>query len=246
LKHRASTFNGWINEKVEYNRDLCPKFWEEGKMDQAIRAKLLAVADDFWSSLKLEVPIMDIQLTGSIANFNWNKDSDLDVHIIIDFAQIDGNLELVRKALDGQRFMWNLRHPVILRGHDVECYVQHKDEQHVASGLFSILRDRWIVVPKWNEPTFDQKDVDEKMRVIKAEIKMVKVKAISAEGDEAQNLHDYLDRIKKKIMNDRKEGLAKGGEFAVENLVFKELRRDGTIEEIIELLSELYSKIYSE
>lgn len=246
MKHRASTFNGWINEKVEYNRDLCPKFWEEGKMDPVIRAKLLAVADDFWSSLKLEVPIMDIQLTGSIANFNWNKDSDLDVHIIIDFAQIDGNLELVRKALDGQRFMWNLRHPVILRGHDVECYVQHKDEQHVASGLFSILRDNWIIVPNWNEPTFDQNDVDEKMRVIKTEIKMVKVKARSAEGDEAQNLHDYLDRIKKKIMNDRKEGLAKGGEFAVENLVFKELRRDGTIEEIIDLLSDIYSKIYSE
>lgn len=246
MKHKANTFNQWINEKVEYNRDLCPKFWEEGKMDQAIRAKLLAVADDFWSSLKLEVPIMDIQLTGSIANFNWNKDSDLDVHIIIDFAQIDGNLELVRKALDGQRFMWNLRHPVILRGHDVECYVQHKDEQHVASGLFSILRDRWIIVPNWSEPNFDQKDIDEKMRVIKTEIKMVKAKARSAEGDEAQNMYDYLDRIKKKIMNDRKEGLAKGGEFAVENLVFKELRRDGTIEEIIELLSELYSKIYSE
>jgi hypothetical protein len=47
-------------------------------------------------------------------------------------------------------------------------------------------------------------------------------------------------------MNDRKEGLAKDGEFAVENLVFKELRRDGTIEEIIDLLSEIYSKIYSE
>ena len=246
MKHKSNTFNQWINEKVEYNRDLSSKFWEEGKMDPVIRAKLLAISDDFWSSLKLEVPIMDIQLTGSIANFNWNKDSDLDVHIIIDFAQIDGNLELVRKALDGQRFMWNLRHPVILRGHDVECYVQHKDEQHVASGLFSILRDKWIIVPNWSEPNFDQKDVDEKMRVIKTEIKMVKVKARSAEGDEAQNLHDYLDRIKKKIMNDRKEGLAKGGEFAVENLVFKELRRDGTIEEIIELLSEIYSKIYSE
>lgn len=246
MKHRASTFNGWINEKVEYNRDLCPKFWEEGKMDPTIRAKLLAIADDFWSSLKLEVPIMDIQLTGSIANFNWNKDSDLDVHIIIDFAQIDQNLELVRKALDGQRFMWNMRHPVILRGHDVECYVQHKDEQHIASGLFSILRDKWIIVPNWNQPEIDQKDVDEKMRVIKTEIKMVKVKAKSANGEEAQNLYDYLDRIKRKIMSDRKEGLAKGGEFAVENLVFKELRRDGTIEEIIDLLSDIYSKIYSE
>ena len=246
MKHKASTFNQWINEKVEYNRDLCPKFWEEGKMDPVIRAKLLAIADDFWSSLKLEVPIMDIQLTGSIANFNWNKDSDLDVHIIIDFAQIDQNLELVRKALDGQRFMWNLRHPVVLRGHDVECYVQHKDEQHVASGLFSILKDKWIIVPSWNEPNVDQKDVNEKMRVIKAEVKMIKAKTKSSEGEDAQNLYDYLDRLKKKIMSDRKEGLAKGGEFAVENLVFKELRRDGTIEEIIDLLSDIYSKIYSE
>jgi len=246
LKYKAPSFNQWINEKVEYQRDLCPKFWKEGKMDPVIRAKLLAIADDFWESLKLEVPIMDIQLTGSIANFNWNKDSDLDVHIIIDFAQIDENLELVRKALDGQRFIWNMRHPVVLRGHDVECYVQHKDEQHVASGLFSILRDRWIIVPTWKEPSFDQKDVDEKIRVIKGEVKMIKQRSRSVNGDDADQLYDYLDRFKKKIMSDRKQGLAKGGEFAVENLVFKELRRDGTIEEIIDLLSEVYSKIYSE
>jgi hypothetical protein len=246
LKHKANTFNRWINEKVQYNRDLCPKFWEEGKMDQAIRAKLLAIAEDFWSSLKLEVPIMDIQLTGSLANFNWNSGSDLDVHIIIDFSQIDENLELVRKALDGQRFMWNMRHPVILRGHDVECYVQHKDEQHVASGLFSILRDKWIIVPSWNEPNIDQRDIDEKIRVIKSEVKMIKKKSKFTEGESAEVLYDYLERFKRKIMSDRREGLAKGGEFAVENLVFKELRRDGTIEEIIELLSEIYSKIYSE
>jgi hypothetical protein len=246
LKNRAATFNQWINEKVEYHRDLCPKFWEEGRMDPVIRTKLLAIAEDFWTSLKLEVPIMDIQLTGSLANFNWNSGSDLDVHIIIDFSQIDENLELVRKALDGQRFMWNMRHPVILRGHDVECYVQHKDEQHIASGLFSILRDKWLIVPSWNEPNVDQKDIDEKMRVIKSEVRTIKTRARSTRGDDAQELHDYLDRLKRKIMSDRKEGLAKGGEFAVENLVFKELRRDGTIEEIIDLLSQIYSKIYFE
>ena len=246
MKNRAATFNQWINEKVEYHRDLCPKFWEEGRMDPVIRTKLLAIAEDFWTSLKLEVPIMDIQLTGSLANFNWNSGSDLDVHIIIDFSQIDENLELVRKALDGQRFMWNMRHPVILRGHDVECYVQHKDEQHIASGLFSILRDKWLIVPSWNEPNVDQKDIDEKMRVIKSEVRTIKTRARSTRGDDAQELHDYLDRLKRKIMSDRKEGLAKGGEFAVENLVFKELRRDGMIEEIIDLLSQIYSKIYFE
>ena len=246
MKNRANSFIGWLNERVEYHRDLNTKFWKDGKMDPIIRAKLLAIAEDFWNSLKLEVPITDIQLTGSIANFNWNSDSDLDVHIIIDFAQIDKNLELVRKALDGQRFMWNLRHPVVLRGHDVECYVQHKDEQHIASGLFSILQDKWIIVPSWKEPTIDQKDVDEKIRVIKSEVRMIRQKTRTVSGESAQELYDYLERFKRKIMSDRKEGLAKGGEFAVENLVFKELRRDGTIEEIIDLLSELYSKIYSE
>jgi hypothetical protein len=142
--------------------------------------------------------------------------------------------------------MWNMRHPVILRGHDVECYVQHKDEQHVASGLFSILRDKWIIVPSWNEPNIDQRDIDEKIRVIKSEVKMIKKKSKFTEGESAEVLYDYLERFKRKIMSDRREGLAKGGEFAVENLVFKELRRDGTIEEIIELISEIYSKIYSE
>lgn len=246
MKHRAKTFNRWINEKVEYHRDLSPKFWKEGVMDQEIRTKLLSIAEDFWNTLKLEVPILDIQLTGSLANFNWNPDSDLDVHIIIDFASIDTNLELVRKALDGQRFMWNQRHNVVLRGHDVECYVQHKDEQHIASGLFSILNNKWIIVPSWNEPVIDQKDINEKMRVIKAELRIVKQKMRSASPEEAQQLYDYLERIKKKVMLSRKEGLATGGEFAVENLVFKELRRDGTIEDIIDTMSKLYTKIYSE
>jgi predicted nucleotidyltransferase len=239
-------FSTWINEKVEYNRDLSPKFWEEGKMDPIIRKKLLRIAEDFWDSLKLEVPIMDIQLTGSLANFNWNKESDLDVHIIIDFGQIDENLELVRKALDGQRFIWNSRHPVKLRGHDVECYVQHKDEQHIASGLFSILKDRWLIIPSWNEPKIDQRDVKEKVRVIKSEISIIAKKVKSANSEEAQVLYDYLARLKKKIMSDRKDGLARDGEFAVENLVFKELRRSGAIEKIIDLGSDIYYKIYSE
>jgi len=246
LKYRAKTFSNWINERVEYHRELSTKFWSNDEMDPEIREKLLAIADDFWKSLKFEVPILDIQLTGSLANFNWNSDSDLDVHIIIDFSKIDPNIELVRKALDGQRFIWNQRHNVVLRGHDVECYVQHRDEQHIASGLYSILNNRWIIVPEWTNPKIDQKDINEKKRVIKAELKMIKQEITKATAEKAEMLYLYLDKFKKKIMTGRKEGLARDGEFSVENLVFKELRRDGTIEDIIETQSKLYSLIYSE
>ena len=239
-------FNQWLNEKVEYHKELCPKIWNNHQMDPEIRTKLLAVAQDFWESLKLEVQILDIQLTGSLANFNWTDASDLDVHIIIDFAQVDQNTELVRKALDGQRFIWNQRHPVVIKGHDVECYIQHKDEQHVSSGLFSILKNQWITTPTWNPPQVDERDVNEKARVIKSELKEVKKRLPKASGEKAKELFDYLERFKKKIMSDRKEGLAKDGEFSVENLVFKELRRDGTIEDLIDTISQTYANIYKD
>jgi hypothetical protein len=250
---KAKVFNGFILEDFEYHRELCPKIWDSSeeaggqfKIKTEVREKLMKIAADFWNSLKLEVKAVDVQLTGSLANYNWTMASDLDVHIIIDFADVNPDIDLVRKALDGQRFIWNLRHPVIIRGHDVECYVQHRDEQHTASGLYSLLRDRWVIVPFYNPPKVDEKDVSEKVRVIVKEVNEIKKRAKSLSGTEAKEMMEYLERIKKKVMSDRKEGLASGGEYSVENLVFKELRKNGTIEKMIDLLSDLYSKIYSE
>lgn len=247
MKRVVFRFNDWLLEKVEYHGELNPKIWNKEKMmDEVVRKKLLAIARDFWESLKLEVPILDIQLSGSLANYNWTTASDLDVHIIIDFSQVDNNVELVRKAIDGQRFIWNQRHNAIVKGHDVECYVQHKDEQHISSGLYSISQNRWSVVPAWNPPQIDERDVKEKVRVIKSELREIKQKLKSSSGEEARILFEYLGRIKKKIMSDRKVGLAQGGEFSVENVVFKELRKDGTIEDIINTTSKAYAKIYED
>lgn len=241
---RLHGFESWLNEVFEYHKELCPKIWNNQQMDPEIRQKLMAIAKDFWDSLKLTAQVIDVQLTGSLANYNWTNSSDLDVHIITDFTQVDANTELVRKALDGQRFIWNQRHPVVIQGHDVECYVQDKNEQHTSSGLFSILKQDWIVTPQFNPPQIDKKDVREKMRVIKSEFKEAKQKLTKSSGKEAKELFSYLERIKKKVMNDRKEGLAKDGEFSVENLVFKELRRDGTIEDLIDTMSQAYANIY--
>jgi len=250
---RATNFKNFVLEDFEYHRELCPKVWEAAyssrgkfRMKPKIRKKLVDIAGDFWNFLKLDVKVLDVQLTGSLANYNWTNASDLDVHVIIDFAEVNPDMELVRKALDGQRFIWNLRHPVIIEGHDVECYAQHKDEQHTATGLYSLLRDSWMIVPIYNPPTIDERDVNEKTRVIVKEVKEVLKRSRSARGREAKELLDYLERLKKKVMTDRKEGLALRGEYSVENLVFKELRRNGTIEQIIDLASEIYSKIYSE
>ena len=76
----------------------------------------MSISEDFIDQLDLEgVNIYDITLTGSNSNYNYNKYSDLDVHVLIDFKDINQDEELVKKALDGQRFQWNLRHNIALR-----------------------------------------------------------------------------------------------------------------------------------
>ena len=122
-------FGNWLLENVErddfYKKELNTSFWSaDGKFDQSIREKLLKIANDFYGALKINAPIKDIQLTGSLANYNWTNKSDLDVHILIDFNDIDENVDLVKKALDGQRFIWNTRHKIVIRNQDAELYIQ--------------------------------------------------------------------------------------------------------------------------
>ena len=245
-------FNAWLFENEErddfYKKELNPSFWKDNKFDPEIREKLLKISKDFYEALKLTAPIKDVQLTGSLANYNWTDKSDLDVHVLIDFSDVDENVELVKKALDGMRFIWNLRHNIKLRGFDVELYVQDIHEPHTASGLFSLLNNEWIRIPKYNPPDIDYKDVDKKYQGIVADILQMENLMATADFSSVteEELYNHAQKLKKKIMDMRKEGLAREGEFSVENLVFKKLRNEGYIEKIIELISKAYTNIYNE
>lgn len=258
-------FYSWLSENEDrddfYKKELNPSFWsklndgipdnseaENYTFDKELKNKLLKIAEDFYKALKFEVPIEDIQLTGSLANYNWTDKSDLDVHVLIDFSGIDENTDLVKKAADGLRFIWNIRHKIKIRGYDVELYLQDINEQHTASGLFSLLNNKWIRIPKYNPPEIDYKDVDEKFRGIVSDILEIENLINSSNFNNVSEIEIYnhsLD-LKSKIMNMRREGLARSGEFSVENLVFKKLRNEGYIEKIIELSSKAYSNIYNE
>lgn len=238
----------WLAESTAYYKDeLNPKFWNGEEFDPMVRTKLLAIAQDFYEGLQLEIPIEDVQLTGSIANYNWTDHSDLDVHVLLDFTKINEDKELVKKALDGQRFMWNLRHPVVIKDHDVELYAQDVNEPHVSSGLFSLLKGEWIKKPVWNEPTVDEKDVSRKVEAYETEIEEIeKMLNDGCDSNEGRELLERIGALKSKIMKARKEGLAEAGEFSVENLVFKQLRNNGWIEKLIDAGAKAYAAIYSD
>ena len=48
----------------------------------------------FYKQTELQAPIIDIIIIGSSAGYNWTPTSDIDVHIVIDFKQINKDQEV--------------------------------------------------------------------------------------------------------------------------------------------------------
>ena len=230
-----------------YNKDLHHKFWYNKKFDQGVRRKLLRIASDFIENSKITAEIDDIQLTGSLSNFNYNKHSDLDVHILLDYSTVNDDTDLVKQALDGKRFVWNLRHNVVIRGHEVELYYQDTNEPHIASGLYSLLNNEWLIEPTYDPPSVDLRDVSKKSHSIIDQIERLKDEVTHNDcPHQAKILYKFGKRIKSKLGKMRTEGLHREGEFSVENLAFKQLRNGGAIGMLIDLITTSYEQIYSE
>lgn len=231
-----------------YKKTLSPAFWKNGNFDQKIRQKLLKIVKDFLKEFDNKLDVKCVRLTGSLANYTYNKYSDLDVHIVVDFSKINKDKDLVKEALDGKRFIWNLRHNIYLNGHEVELYFEDVNEPHISTGVYCLCSGKWIKEPKYDPPT----DIDVslvKNRVLNsADLinRMYDYLQKTEDKKEAKLIHNKAKRIKDKIVKVRKDALADKGEFAVENLVFKKLRNAGLIEKLIEIINQSYDKFFME
>lgn len=220
--------------------ELNPKLWDSFELDEDVREKLLQIAQDFYNSTELEADVKDIILTGSLANYNWSeKYSDYDLHILINFNDIDDNVELVKKFTDSAKKIWNDNHDIRIKGYEVEVYIQSIDEIHKSSGVFSLLKNKWNVKPEKIEFIPDENEISEKAKSI-----MMSIDDIEEQVDEDKysKLKEKIDKVWKKIKKQRQSGLEDGGEFSIGNLVFKLLRRNGYVSKIMELKRYSYDK----
>ena len=156
--------NEELNEVVEIHDQLNPKIWTEDKeLRPEVRAKILQIVDKFKSQLlvdNVELKVDDIYILGSNANFNYNEDSDLDVHIIADesFDCSEAHLALLYNCY---KALFNSKYDITIKGINVEIYVENKDNlSNVSAGVYS-LNKGWIKDPAQYEiPEFDQFAVD--------------------------------------------------------------------------------------
>ena len=233
-------------EKIDFSSfgvrsTLNPKIFDvDQHMHQEIRRRLLMIADDFFETLKVEwVDIQDIILTGSLANYNWSKFSDVDLHILLDFEDVDDNIELVDEYFKSKKDLWNENHNITIKGYDVELYVQQTKQTHASSGIYSVLWDGWVLKPDTTKKEIDTKKVEQKVNSIVDAIEEIYFMYKSGEYDKTIRM---VKNLKEKIKKMRQAGLDREGEYSFENIAFKVLRRTTYLDKMWEIESKAYDK----
>lgn len=231
--------------------ELNPKIWINDKLNSRVRLRLLDIADDFIETLRVGwVEPTDIILTGSLANFNWSKYSDFDVHVVIDFNKVDDRTEFVKDYFDAKKNDWNNKHDNLkIYGFPVELYVQDSNEEHTASGIYSLEQNDWLVKPQRGNIhpiKLDKYYIKEKVLKYANIISKLK-KKIESETD-AHIIYEYGDKVKSifdKLKGLRKDALRSGNEMSPNNILYKALRRLGYIDMLLDLKAKTYDRLKS-
>jgi hypothetical protein len=223
--------------------ELSSEFWQDDKLETEIKDDLIQIANDYFENLDLgSTKLEDIIFTGSLANYNWSKYSDIDLHLVFDFGEVNEDEKLVRKYMDAVEKAWKLQHDIKIKGYDVEIYCQDIKQTHHSTGVYSLMNDEWV-----KKPSKDRFEPDEEAIRKKASIYMTTIVELEKDFDGGKTYKEIEPKFKKlwkKIKDGRQAGLEKEGEFSTENLVFKLLRRNGYIERFMNLKSKAYDKQY--
>lgn len=237
-------------------KELNPKFWKNGLLDSRIRIKLMDIADDFIDFLGVDwVKPDDIIMTGSLANFNWNKKySDIDLHILIDFSKVDKRKDFVKKYFDSQKNLWNEEHGELsIFGFPVELYVQDTNENHTSTGVYSLDRNEWIKEPERKKLATSKVNkalIKNKVANYINKIDDLENDYKDSKGDDykIRKISEKLEKLFNEIKNERKKELnnnKNGNEISNGNIIFKCLRRLNYIDKLYDLKTKTYDKMNS-
>ena len=213
-----------LDDAVKFNEHLNPRLWgKDRRLQPDVREHLLKIADDFREFLGVsDFELKDITVSGSNAAYTYTPRSDVDLHLVVDLPQADAS-EVYRELFDAKKFQYNEQHNITIGGYPVELYVQDANKKHISQGIYSVLNNAWIEVPKRKDAGVDDISTRSKYEDLATRIDA----AIESEN------YESMANLMNKIKTMRQTGLDQHGEFGPENLAFKMLRNQGAIERLV-------------
>ena len=225
---------------INLNKDLNSDIFEfkKGKyiLKNDVRKKLLKIYKFVLNYLNIPSSIIDdVILTGSNASYNYTNTSDIDLHIVYNLEKYDENTsDIYEKWLKTNGSLLNLKFKIKIKNKPVEIYFQNIKEKHIANGIYSVLKNKWIKFPEKNIMKSNSKLDHDVILKVKKKIEMIN-NVIKKHGcNDYKNLKKVFDNIK----NMRKKKLTDPEKiYSVENLAFKYLRSKGIIDKLAKCMN---------
>ena len=208
-----------VTKLTRFHDRLNQKLWDGETLRKDVQYHLLMIAKEFIKFINVpDFELEDITISGSNCSYNYNDQSDIDLHLIVDgegpcWKHLN-ELFLAKKNL------FNDEHDITLKGSDVEVYVQDKNQPHISNGIYSIIRDTWIKKPQQITADPDKTNIQHKFNHLRHQI------MLALQSNDPEVMSD----VQTKIKNYRKSGLDENGEFGAENLAFKMIRNAGLLQ----------------
>ncbi len=216
-------------------------------MRKPVRDVLMEVAGDVKEDISemagSDVKFKQIMFVGSLAGVNYDDESDVDLHFLIN---LDGLTEKEKKLASGYFNYYTRdfnRKGFNVYGHPLEIYIQDTMEGFVSPGVYDIEKEVWA-----EGPDKEKIEVTREQRRL-AEGFLRRVKDLKSEFDSGRVI-DY-DKFAEKVrdlFNEIKDFRQKGKESdkgflkSSENQTFKLLRRNQGLETITDLLRDIRQK----
>jgi translation elongation factor EF-1beta len=160
----------------------------------------------------------------------------------VDYAQLGENKELVKAYFNAARMNWNNKHNIKVHGYEVEIYVEDAEEEHVASGLYSLTDQQWLQEPDPAQVEVDHMTAHKKSDDILTQINLIEKFALQ----KPKAAKKSIDRLKAKIRRLRSAGLKSDkAEFSAENIAFKILRRELALDKLEGMKNNVYDALMS-
>ena len=216
-------------KEYQTQSNLNPKLWNGHTLKQGLNNSFMKIVNHFYKFLEIDTPILDVILIGSNANYNWNKFSDIDLHVLINYRDIDDNLHLVKNYLHAKKSIWNLNYPLTYKGINIELYAQDSNtDLHASVGIYSLMQQKWINRPSSTQVSIDNSLINQKTQPYEFEIDNLKL--------DDSHLESKIKSILLRLRNLRAAGLEAVGEYSLENLAYKSLRNSGHLAKLKTML----------
>jgi hypothetical protein len=212
---------------VELHHELNPLIWDGDRLKPQVRLSLEHTAMKFELFLGFPVKVEDVIITGSQTAYTYTAASDIDLHLIVAYQNIQCD-QPVQELFDTKRRLWKEEHDIEIYGIPVECYVEDT-ARPVEGHSYSILKDQWLRQPR---PLSDHSLPPGVIAGTAAWVH--KIKAAIETRDLAE-----LGKTKTELKDYRARGLGSEGEMGTANLVFKTLRNNGVIGDLMKTIRRL-------